>query len=87
MAVVNLLPHPIELLAEFPITSVKEVEYFANESNMAATAPRLSHEEKFRKVVKELRIESLPESQPHKKQLLEMIEKYLGAFAESDTDV
>ena len=87
VAVVNLSPHPIELPAEFPIASVKAVEYCANESKVAATAPRLSREEKFRKVVKELRIESLPESAPHKKQLLEMIDKFLDAFAESDADV
>ena len=87
VAVVNLSPHPIELPAEFPIASVKAFEYCANESKVAATAPRLSCKEKFRKVVKELRIESLPESAPHKKQLLEMIDKFLGAFSESDADV
>ena len=51
------------------------------------TAPRLSHEAKLRKVLHELKVDSLPDTAPHKQQLLALVAAYLDVFAECDSDV
>ena len=87
IAVVNPSPRPIEVLSGFPIASAKPVIQSQKDSRVAALAPRLPRDAKLRKIVSELKIDSLPDSAPHKSQLLALTSKYLDIFAESESDV
>ena len=49
--------------------------------------PQLSRNDKLRKVLRELQIDTLPDSTPHKRFLVSLVRKYLDVFAESDADV
>ena len=87
VAVVNPSPRSIEIPSGFPIASAKTVIQSQKDSRVAALNPRLPRDAKLRKIVSELKIDSLPDSTPHKSQLLALISKYLDIFAESDSDV
>ena len=87
IAIVNPSSKPIEIRVDSPIAAVKAVTLKSSCASAAATAPRLSSDEKLRKVLHELKIDALPENTPHKQQLLSMVSKYLDVFAESDADV
>ena len=87
VAVVNPSPRSIEILSGFPIASAKPVIQSQNDSRIAALAPRLPRDAKLRKIIGELKIDSLPDSAAHKSQLLALASKYLDIFAESDSDV
>ena len=87
VAVVNPSPRPIEVLSGFPIASAKPVIQSRKDPRVAALAPRLSRDAKLRKIISELKIDSLPDSAPHKSQLLALTAKYLDVFAESESDV
>ena len=87
IAVVNPSPRPIEVLSGFPIASAKVVIPSQRDSRVAALTPRLPRDAKLRKIVSELKIDSLPDSAPHKSQLLALASRYLDVFAESDSDV
>lgn len=54
---------------------------------MTATAFSLSRESKLRNVLHKLQIDALPDSTPHKQQLLSIVSKYLDVFAESNLNV
>ena len=87
VAVVNPSPRPVEILSGFPIASAKPVIQSMKDSRVAALAPRLPRDAKLRKIVGELKIDSLPDSAPHKSQLLALTSRYLDVFAESESDV
>ena len=53
----------------------------------SAVAPQLSRNEKLRKVLRELNIDALPDSTPHKRPLISLVCKYIDVFAKSDSDV
>ena len=59
----------------------------ANSTSTAATNSQLSRNEKLRKVLRELQIDALPNSTPHKRSLVSLVCKYLVIFAESEADV
>ena len=59
----------------------------ANFTSTAATNPQLSLNEKLCKVLRELQVDALPDSTPHKRSLVSLVCKYLDIFAESDADV
>jgi hypothetical protein len=87
VAVINPSPRSIEILSGFPIASAKPVIQSQSGSRIAALAPRLPRDAKLRKIIGELKIDSLPDSVTHKSQLLALASKYLDIFAESDSDV
>ena len=87
IAVVNPSPRAIEVLSGFPIASAKPVIQSRKDPRAAALAPRLSRDAKLRKVISELNIDALPDSAPHKSQLLALTARYLDIFAESESDV
>ena len=87
VAVVNKSDKPINICAEFFIASVNPVCPVSKSSKSAATASRLPHESKIRKVLHELKIDSLPYTAPHKKQLLSLVGKYLDILAECKSKV
>ena len=87
IAVVNPSPRPIEVLSGFPIASAKPVVQTQKDSRVATLVPRLSRDAKLRKIVSELKIDSLPDAALHKSQLLALTSKYLDVFAESESDV
>ena len=68
VAVVNNSDKPIEMLAGFIVASVNTVRPASKSSQATATAPRLVHESKLRKVLHELKIDSLSDTAPHKQQ-------------------
>ena len=47
----------------------------------------MSRNEKLRKVLRELQVDVLPDSTPHKRPLVSLVCKYLDIIAESDADV
>ena len=87
VAVVNNSDKPIEMLAGFPVASVNTVRPASKSSQDTATAPRLPHESKLRKVLHELKIDSLSDTATHNQQLLLLVAKYLDILAECDSDV
>ena len=42
-------------------------------STIAAVAPKLSRNEKLRKVLRELHVDTLPDSTPHKRPLISLV--------------
>ena len=87
VAVVNNFDKPIDICAKFHIASVNPVCPFSKSSQSTATAFRLPHESKLRKVLHELKIDSVLDTAPHKQQLLSLVAKYLDIFAECDLDI
>ena len=87
VAVVNNSDRPIEILAGFPVAFVIPVRPVSKSFHPAATASRLPHAPKLRKVYHELKIDLLLESATHKQQLLSLVAKYFDIFAECDSDV
>ena len=87
IAVVNNSDKPIEMLAGFPVAFVNTVRHASKSSQAYATATRLPYESKLRKVLHELKINSLSDTAPQKQQLLSLVAKYLDIFAECDSDV
>ena len=65
IAVVNCSDEPIEMLANFSIASVSPVQPAAIPARTAVTAPPLSHEAKLRKVLHELKVDSLTDTASH----------------------
>ena len=65
VAVVNNSDKPIDICAGFFIAIVNPVRPVLKSSESAATAPRLPHESKLRKVLHGLKIDSLPDTAPH----------------------
>ena len=59
VALVNNFDKPIEIHAGFPVASVIPLRPVSKSSQAAATAPRLFHESKLRKVYHELKIDAL----------------------------
>ena len=68
--VVNNSYKPIKMLTGFPFVSVNTKRPASKLSQATATAPRLPHESKLRKVLHELKIDSLSDTAPPKQQLL-----------------
>ena len=56
-------------------------------STTAAVAPHLSRNDKLRKALRELHVDALLDSTPHKRPLISLVCKYIDVFAESDSDV
>lgn len=75
------------MLAYCPIAAIRPVQLSSSNTRTAAAAPRLSHEAKLRKVLHELKLDSLPDSAPHMQQLLSLVSKLIDVFVKSDTDV
>ena len=69
------------MLAGFPVASVNTVRLVSKSALATATALRLPHESKLRKVLHDLKIDSLSDTAPHKQQLLSLVAKYLVIFA------
>ena len=87
VAVVNLSAKLIQLGGDTLIATINSVEQTSNGSQIAATTSRLSYQEKLRKVLSELKVDTFDDSVPHKQQLILLISNYLGIFSENDSDV
>ena len=77
----------VEISAGTPVAAIAPVALAANSPSTAATNPQLSRSEKLRKVLRELQVDALPDSTPHKRPLGSLVYKYLDIFAENDADV
>ena len=66
VAVVNKSDKPIEMLAGYPVASVNTVRAASESFQASASPPRLPHESKLRKVLHELKIDSLFDTAPQK---------------------
>ena len=77
----------VKIPAGIPVDAIAPVALAANSPSTAATNPQLSLNEKLRKVLRELQVDALPESTPHKRPLVSLDCMYLDIFAESDADV
>ena len=69
------------------VTEIAPIAHAANSTSTAASNPRLSRNEKLRKVLRELQVAALHDSSPHKRSLGWLVSKNLDIFAESDADV
>ena len=87
VAVVNNSEKSFDILAGFLVACVNLVRLTSKSSQAAATAPRLPHESKYQKVLYKLKIDYLPDTAPHKQQLLSLVAKNLDIFAECESDV
>ena len=65
IAVVNSTDEPIEMLANFLIASVSPVQPAEIPARTVVIAPRLSHKAKLRKVLHELKVDSLTDTASH----------------------
>ena len=63
------------------------VEFSENGFSTAATYPRISRIKKLQKVLRELQIDDLSNSTPHKQPLISFVIKYLDIFAKDEADV
>ena len=84
---VNPSNRRVEIPADLPVAAVAPVAMAHNSSSTAAVAPQLSRNEKLRKVLRELHVDALPDSTPHKRPLISLVCKYIDVFAESVLDV
>ena len=75
------------MLAGFFVASVNIVRPALKSAQSTATASRLPLKSKLRKMLHELKIDSLSVTALHKQQLLLVVAKYLDIFAECDSDV
>ena len=87
VAVANPSNRRVEIPADLPIAAVAPVALIPNAPFTAAVAPQLTRNEKLRKVLHELHIDSLPDSTPHKRPLISLVCKYIDVFAENDADI
>ena len=86
VAVVNNFDKPIEMLASFPVAFVNTLLPASKSSQATVTARRLPHESKLRKVLHELKIDSLSDTAPHKQQLLSLVAS-TSIFSPSATQI
>ena len=56
-------------------------------TDTAAITPRLSRNDKLRKVLHIFRVDSLPDSTANKRPLISLVYKYIDMFAENDSHV
>ena len=73
----------VEIAAGTPVAAIAPVAFAPNSPSTAAMIPQLSRNDKLRKVLHKLQIESLPDSTPHKRLLVSLVCKYLDVFAEA----
>ena len=77
----------VEIPAGTFVAAIAPVALAANSTSTAAMNPQLSRNEKLRKVLREMQVDTLPDSTPHKRPPVSLVCKYLDIFAESDADV
>ena len=87
IAIANPSNQRIYIRSNVAITTVFPVEFLENGLSTKATYPRISRNEKLREVLRELKIDYLPNSPPHKRPLISLVIKYLDVFAEDEADV
>ena len=88
VAVANPFNRRVEIPANVPVAAVAPVAMAHNSpSTTAAVAHKLSLNEKLREVLRELHVDTLPDSTPHKRPLISLMCKYIDVFAENDSDV
>ena len=77
----------IDISVGLPVAAIAPVAITLYSTSAAAVAPQLSRNEKLRKVLHELHVDTLSDSTPHKRSLVSLMCKYIDIFAESDADV
>ena len=87
MPIANPSNRRIEISAGQPVAAIAPVALTPHSISIAAVTPKLSRIEKLRKVLRDLQVDTLPDSTPHKRALVSLVCKYIDVFAESDTDV
>ena len=88
VAVANPSNRQVKILADVPVAAIVPVAMaHSSSSTTAAVSPQLSRNEKLRKVLRELHVDALPDSTPHKRPLTSLVCKYIDVFAEDDSDV
>ena len=82
VAVANPSNRRVEIPADVPVAAFAPVAMAHNSgSTTAADALKLSRNEKLSKVLRELHVDALPDSTPHKRPLISLVCKYIDAFA------
>ena len=77
----------VDIAAGTPVAAIAPVILAPKFPSTAPMTPQLSRNDKLRKVLRELQIESLADSTPHKRSLVSLVFNYLDVFAECDSDV
>ena len=77
----------VEILAGTPVAVIARVVLAAISTFTGAMNPQLSRNEKLCKVLRELQVDALPDSTPHKRPLVSLVCKYFNIFDEYDADV
>ena len=77
----------IEISAGQPVAAIAPVALTPHSTFTAAVTIELSRYEKLRKVLRELHVDTLPDSTPHKRAMVSLVCKYIAVFAKRDTDM
>ena len=76
----------VEIAAGTPVAALAPVALAPEPASAAATSSQLSRNNKLRKMLGELQVDVLPDSTPHKRQLVSLVYNYIDVFAENDVD-
>ena len=87
LPIVNPSNSRVEIAAGTPVAALAPVALIPNSPSTAATSPQLSRNEKLRKVLRELQVDLLLDSTPHKRPLVSLFCNYIDIVDESDADV
>ena len=87
LPVANPSNRKVEIATGTPVAAIGFVALAFSFPSTAATTPQLSRNDKLRKMLRDLQIDTLPDSIPHKRFLVSLVCKYLDVFAESDINV
>ena len=88
VAIGNPSKSTVEFCASLPVASIHAVRLAPmSTSACAQSTSRLSQEDKLRKVVRELKLDDILDSAPHKSALYSRVAQFIDVFAESDSDV
>ena len=70
----------IEISAGLSVAAIAPPAITPHSTSAAAVAPQLFPNEKLRKVLRELHVDTLPDSTPHKRSLVSLVCKYIDIF-------
>ena len=85
--IVNPSNSRVEIPAGTPVAAIAPVAFSAISASTAATNSQLSRNEKLRNILRELQVDVLPDSTPHKRPLVSLACKHLDIFAVNDAEM
>ena len=77
----------VKIAAGTPVETIAPIALALNSIFTAAMTPQLLRNDKLRKVLRELQIDTLPDSISYKRPLVSLVCKYLDVSAKSDSEV